>query len=98
MLASASPMMPATRASGPGESEISTRMRTRRPSRTRPRKITDDKSATTKSSVLYESYKLWAETAGERALSNRALALELQNRGYRKEHNDKGTIFIGLKL
>ena len=58
----------------------------------------EDRSARTKSSALYRSYKEWAEAAGERAMTQKAFSMELEARDYRKQRLNDGVYFNGLRL
>ena len=58
----------------------------------------EDLATTTKSSDLYRSFKEWAETSGERAISQRAFSMALESRGYHKSKTMYGRFFHGLRL
>lgn len=50
------------------------------------------------SSVLWEDWKEWAESAGEFAGKQKQFSLTLEARGYRKERKNKGQMFCGIVL
>jgi putative DNA primase/helicase len=47
---------------------------------------------------LYAEYKAWAEEAGERPMSKRALGLRLEEKGYRQTRTRKTRAWEGLFL
>ena len=51
----------------------------------------------TKSSVLYQSYKQWAETANERVMSNRKFSEALEERGFQKR-TSQCSVFDGIAV
>jgi putative DNA primase/helicase len=51
-----------------------------------------------KSSQLYESFKRYAEAAGEDAGSNKAFSARLEAHGFKKARRDTGVIFSGIAL
>jgi putative DNA primase/helicase len=57
-----------------------------------------DKNKDAGSMALYQSYKQWMLTAGERPIAQKVFSEELGKRGYPKEHKETGTRFIGLEL
>lgn len=48
--------------------------------------------------VLYDDYKTWAVDCGEKPLSKQKLTIELQNRGYKKNHKRNGAFWKGLAV
>jgi putative DNA primase/helicase len=50
------------------------------------------------SSSLYQSWKKWAEDAGEHPGSNKALTKTLEERGFRHKHERDGAMFYGIAL
>jgi putative DNA primase/helicase len=61
-------------------------------------RIYREPAARTLASELYKSFKEWAEATGERAMSQRAFSMALENHGYHKEKTMDGRYFHGLKL
>ncbi len=57
-----------------------------------------ERSARTKASALYKSFKEWAETTGERPGTQRAFSMALESHGYRKEKTMDGRYFLGLRI
>ena len=55
-------------------------------------------TARTLASVLYKSFKEWAEATGERPSTQRAFSMALESHGYRKEKTRDGRYFHGLCL
>ena len=55
-------------------------------------------TARTLASVLYKSFKEWAEAAGERPGTQRAFSTALESHGYRKEKTMDGRYFHGLRI
>ena len=47
---------------------------------------------------LYSLYKLWAERGGEDVLSETAFGLNLNERGYKKDHGRNGNIYLRIGL
>jgi putative DNA primase/helicase len=47
---------------------------------------------------LYDTYKRWAEKAGEYPRSEKSLALGLKERGYLKKDTNKGAVYLDLRL
>ena len=54
--------------------------------------------ARTLASDLHKSFKEWAETAGERAMSQRAFSTALESHGLKKEKTRDGRYFLGLRI
>ena len=48
------------------------------------------------SSQLFNMWKTWAENRGEAVGSHKGFSLELQNRGFRTEHTNRGAVFLGI--
>ena len=57
-----------------------------------------DKVYSQLSSKLYQSWKKWAEDAGERPGSNKALSKTLTERGFRVKHERDGAMVYGIAL
>ncbi len=55
-------------------------------------------TARTLASVLYKSFKEWAEATGERPGTQRAFSMALESHGYRKEKTMDGRYFHGLRI
>ena len=47
---------------------------------------------------LYSTYKYWADRSGEDVLSETAFGLNLNERGYKKDHGRNGNIYLGIGL
>jgi putative DNA primase/helicase len=60
----------------------------------------DDPPAQASSSELYASWKAWAERTGRRggAGSQKALSQALEDKGYAKERQRTGAVFLGLRV
>ena len=58
----------------------------------------EEHAARTQAGVLYQSYKEWAEAAGERLMSQKRFSMELESRDYPKERLTDGVYFSGLRL
>lgn len=50
------------------------------------------------SSELFQSWKSWADAAGEYVGSAKKLSQNLENRGFQRQHTKRGTNFLGLRL
>jgi putative DNA primase/helicase len=50
------------------------------------------------SGELYQSWKKWAEDAGEHPGSNKAFSNSLEERGYKRKHTRDGSMFYGIAL
>ncbi len=57
-----------------------------------------ERDAKTLASVLYKSFKEWAETAGERPGTQRAFSMALESHGFTKERTMDGRFFLGLRI
>ncbi len=57
-----------------------------------------ERDARTLASVLYKSFKEWAEATGERTMSQRAFSTALESHGFQKEKTRDGRYFLGLRL
>ena len=57
-----------------------------------------DKIYSELSSKLYQSWKKWAEGAGEHPGTNKALTKTLDERGFRHKHERDGAMFYGIAL
>lgn len=57
-----------------------------------------DARAEASSAELFESWKSWADRAGEPVGSNRKLSQKLEDRGFAKERSRLGARFIGLRV
>jgi len=57
-----------------------------------------ESGATERSSVLFASWKEWAEKAGETVGSQKNLSQKLEDRGFKKNHDRRGTWFAGLRV
>jgi putative DNA primase/helicase len=51
-----------------------------------------------KARQLYECYRVWAEGAGENAVSETLFGRRLKDRGFAKEHRRYGTVYAGIAL
>jgi putative DNA primase/helicase len=58
----------------------------------------DSNAASAAGSELYQSWKAWAEDAGEHPGSNKAFSNALEECGYRRKHERDGTRFYGVAL
>jgi putative DNA primase/helicase len=58
----------------------------------------EGKQLETSSTLLFSSWKDWAEAAGERHGTHKALSELLRTRGFRKHRNARGIVFLGLQL
>jgi putative DNA primase/helicase len=61
-------------------------------------RIAQESSATERSSVLFASWKDWAEKAGERVGSQKNLSQKLEDRKFKKNHDRRGSWFAGLRV
>lgn len=57
-----------------------------------------DTSAIVSSTVLYSSWKDWAEKAGEPEGSQKKLSQRLEDRGFEKDHTRRGSAFKSLRV
>jgi P4 family phage/plasmid primase-like protien len=57
-----------------------------------------DKAYSESSSTLFRDWKSWADAAGERPGSQKAFSQNLEKRGFRREHGEKGATFFGIAL
>ena len=60
--------------------------------------VEEESGAVERSSVLFASWKDWAERAGEPAGSQKKLSQKLEDRGFTKSHNRRGSCFTGLRV
>ena len=58
----------------------------------------EDKAAQKSPSMLFASYKDWAEKAGERSGTQKEFSDALQSRGFKKDRNMHGRFFRGLRV
>ena len=58
----------------------------------------EDDNASVKSSELFNRYGYWASSVGEEALTQKAFALRLQERGFRQKRTNEARWWIGLAL
>lgn len=61
-------------------------------------KLQDVPGMRTKSSDVYEAYRHWAEESGERVMSQRALSLKLEERGYERKRGNTAVQWIDVKV
>jgi hypothetical protein len=61
------------------------------------RSIVSPQAGSTKSSVLYQDFKRWAEQRGEHCGSNKKFSQDLTDHGF-KSHRYNGTVFEGIML
>jgi putative DNA primase/helicase len=54
--------------------------------------------ASAKARPLYDAYRVWAEGAGEHAVTETLFGTRLRDRGYAKEHRRYGTVYSGIGL
>jgi putative DNA primase/helicase len=47
---------------------------------------------------LYEAYRMWAEGAGEHAITETLFGTRLRDRGYEKDHGRYGAVYAGIGL
>ena len=47
---------------------------------------------------MYQSWKKWAEDAGEHPGTNKAFSDSLEECGYKRKHTRNGTTFYGIAL
>ena len=59
---------------------------------------TEGVNVKTPSSVLYESFKLWAISNGEYVVNNRKFKQKLEEKGIHFSRTSKGSVYSGLKL
>ena len=59
---------------------------------------TEDVNVKTPSSVLYESFKMWAMSNGEYVVNNRKFKQKLEEKGIRLSRTSKGSEYSGLRL
>jgi putative DNA primase/helicase len=57
-----------------------------------------DAEAYVPNKVLYEAYKSWCESNGERILSQPRFTGQMEAMGLRKERKDDGNIWLGLRF
>ncbi len=57
-----------------------------------------DRTALTKSSLLFADWKEWAERAGENPGSNKKFSQNLQEKGFDTDHSRAGSFFVGVRL
>jgi len=57
-----------------------------------------ERAATERSSALFASWKDWAEKAGETAGSQKNFSQKLQDRGFKNNHDRRGSWFAGLRI
>ena len=58
----------------------------------------EEPNARTLATELYNSFKVWAEASGEKAMSQRAFSMALEAKGFKKEKTNKGRYFRGLRV
>lgn len=58
----------------------------------------EEGEAVERSSVLFASWKDWAERAGEPVGSQKKLSQSLEDRGFKKSHDRRGSCFAGLRV
>ena len=51
-----------------------------------------------KARPLYECYRQWAEGASENAISETLFGKRLKDRGFSKEHQRHGTVYVGIAM
>jgi putative DNA primase/helicase len=59
---------------------------------------TEDVNAEEQSSVLYNSFKLWALENGEYVVNNRKFKQKLEEKGILLSRTSKGSMYSGLRL
>ena len=52
----------------------------------------------TSATVLCKRFNAWAEENNEKPMSQRKFSMELRERGYRREHTNKGNVFHGIGI
>jgi putative DNA primase/helicase len=58
----------------------------------------EESEAVERSSTLFASWKVWAERAGESVGSQKKLSQKLEDRGFKKSHDRRGSCFAGLRV